>query len=473
MSLKFYNTATRSLEEFSPAMLNTVTMYNCGPTVYNYVHIGNLRAYVFADILRRALEREGYEVRQIVNITDVGHLVADSDDGEDKMEIAIKREQKNVEDIIAEYSDAFHADMLSLNVHMAAKFPRATHYIEEQKEMIEVLAKKGYTYVTADGIYFDTSKFPAYPNFAKLDVAGMQAGSRVDMGEKKHSTDFAVWKFSPTDHSAAASGKHREQEWDSPLGSKRKGFPGWHIECSAIIKAELGDTIDIHTGGIDHIPVHHTNEIAQSTCANGVPLSRFWMHSAFMNVEGEKMSKSLGNTYRLIDLRERGIPPLAFRYWLLTAHYRTQVNFTWEALAAAQSAYNKLTSAVYELPRATEASPIKEYMDEFIATLEDDLNTANAIAIIWKLLRDGRYSPGEKYNTIRLIDKVLGLELGDFPAPKAFKIPLEVTTLLEARKKARAENNWMLSDSLRAEIKALGYDVKDTGEGQTVTVSII
>ncbi len=466
MSLKLYNTASRSLEAFTAMSPTLVTMYNCGPTVYNYVHIGNLRAYVFADILRRALEREGHEVKQIVNITDVGHLVSDGDEGEDKMTVGAVREGKSVEEIIALYSNAFHTDMRSLNVHMAQKFPRATAYIEEQKQMIEVLAQKGFTYVTADGIYFDTKKFPAYPDFAKLDVKGMQAGNRVDMGEKKNPTDFALWKFSPED------GKHREQEWDSPLDTKKKGFPGWHIECSAIIKAELGDTIDIHTGGIDHIPVHHTNEIAQSTCANGVPLARFWMHSAFMNVEGEKMSKSLGNTYRLIDLHERGIPPLAFRYWLLTAHYRTQVNFTWEALAAAQSAYNKLTSSVYELPRATDAAPIKEYLDEYVATIEDDLNTANAIAIIWKLLRDGRYSPGEKYNTIRIIDKVLGLELGDIPAPKAFEIPTEVTALLEARKAARAANDWARSDTLRAEIKALGYDVKDTGSGQTVTVSI-
>ena len=466
MALKLYNTASRSLEVFTPPPPYKVTMYNCGPTVYNYVHIGNLRAYVFADILRRALERAGYEVKQIVNITDVGHLVADSDDGEDKMEIAIRREHRGVEEIIAEYSDAFYKDMKSLNVHMAAKFPRATLYIEEQKKMIETLAEKGFTYITSDGIYFDTEKFPAYPDFAKLDVAGMQAGNRVDMGEKKNSTDFALWKFSPQD------GKHREQEWDSPLDTHRKGFPGWHIECSAIIKAELGDTIDIHTGGIDHIPIHHTNEIAQSQSANGVPLAHFWLHSAFMNVEGEKMSKSLGNTFRLIDLHERGIPPLAFRYWLLTAHYRTQVNFTWEALAAAQSAYNRLTSAVYELPRATDAAPIKEYLDEFIVTIEDDLNTANAIAIIWKLLRDGRYASGEKYNTIRIIDKVLGLELGDIPAPKAFEIPPEVTLLLEKRKDARAANDWALSDSLRSDIRALGYEVKDTGGGQTVTVSM-
>ena len=466
MALKLYNTASRSLEAFTPPPPHTVTMYNCGPTVYNYVHIGNLRAYVFADILRRTLEREGYEVKQIVNITDVGHLVSDGDEGEDKMVVGATREGKSVEEIIAQYSNAFYADMRSLNVHMAAKFPRATAYIKEQKKMIEVLSEKGYTYIASDGIYFDTEKFPAYPDFAKLDVAGMQAGNRVDMGEKKHLTDFALWKFSPDD------GKHREQEWDSPLDTNRKGFPGWHIECSAIIKAELGDTIDIHTGGIDHIPVHHTNEVAQSACANDVPLACFWMHSAFMNVEGEKMSKSLGNTYRLIDLHERGIPPLAYRYWLLTAHYRTQVNFTWEALAAAQSAYNRLTSTVYELPRATDAAPIKECLDEFITSIQDDLNTANAIAIIWKLLKDGRYSPGEQYNTVRIIDKVLGLELGDIPAPKAFEIPPSVTALLEARKKAREENDWALSDKLRAEIKVLGYDVKDTGSGQTVTVSM-
>src|SRR3989338_6958963 len=274
MALRLYNTATRSLEEFTPSPPYEVKMYNCGPTVYNYAHIGNLRAYVFADILRRTLEMEGYSVKQIVNITDVGHLVSHND----------------------------------------------------------------------EGVYFDTTKFPRYADFAKLDIAGMQAGARVSMGEKKHPTDFAVWKFSPED------GNKREQEWDSPLRADRKGFPGWHIECSAIAMKELGETIDIHTGGVDHIPVHHTNEIAQSECATGKQFARFWMHSAHLLVDGQKMSKSLGNTYRLSDLAEKGISPLAFRYWLLTAHYRTQVNFTWDALLGAQKAYDRLRKMIAQIP---------------------------------------------------------------------------------------------------------------------------
>jgi cysteinyl-tRNA synthetase len=404
MALKLYNTLTRSLEEFSPIAAPKVTMYNCGPTVYNYVHVGNLRAYVFADILRRTLATHGYEVAQVVNITDVGHLVSDQDEGDDKIEVGARREGKSVEEIIALYSDAFYGDLARLDILPAMAYPRATHYIEEQKAMIETLAKKGYTYLTSDGIYFDTARFHQYADFAHLDVVGMKAGLRVDMGEKMNPTDFALWKFSPED------GKKREQEWDSPLHIPKKGFPGWHIECSAIVKTLLGDTIDIHTGGIDHIPVHHTNEIAQSMCANGVPLARFWLHTAFMNVNGEKISKSLGNGFRLSDLHERGVPPLAFRYWLLTAHYRTQVNFTWEALAGAQSAYNRLTNYVIEHDDAS-GTPSDEYRTKIMEALDDDLNTASAIALLWTLLKDESIEEKDKRATLLFVSSILGLGL--------------------------------------------------------------
>ena len=466
MSLKLFNTASRNLEDFIPREEGVVTMYNCGPTVYNYVHVGNLRAYVFADILRRTLELQGYRVEQVVNITDVGHLVSDQDEGDDKMEIGARREGKHVEEIIAVYSEAFHMDLALLQILPAKSYPRATAYIVEQRAMIETLAKKGYTYLTSDGIYFDTSRFPRYADFARLDVKGMKAGLRVDMGEKLNPTDFAVWKFSPEDLPAQADGRHREQEWDSPLGLPRKGFPGWHIECSAIIKKLLGDTIDIHTGGIDHIPIHHTNEIAQSECANDSPFVRFWLHSAFMNVDGEKMSKSLGNTYRLTDLHERGIPPLAFRYWLLTAHYRTQVNFTWKALAGAQSAYNRLTNFVIENLGAS-GSINKEYTNKLHTSLEDDLNTANAVALIWALMKDSALSLGDKLTTLYQFDDLLGLGLRDIVAKSTLApVPHEVQALADSRKIAREEKNWAESDRLRDAIKEAGFEVKDTASGE-------
>jgi len=464
MGLLLYNTASRSLEEFIPVNPEKVLMYNCGPTVYNYQHIGNMRSYVFADILRRAIELNGYTVKQIINITDVGHLVGDGDVGEDKIMVGARREKKSAEEIITHYSDAFFEDINSLNVEKAALYPRATAYIKEQKQMIETLHSKGFTYTTKDGIYFDTSKFPMYADFAQLDVAGLSAGARVDVGEKRGPTDFALWKFSPDD------GAHREQEWISPIESSKMGFPGWHIECSAIIRAELGETIDIHTGGVDHIPVHHTNEIAQSESVTGThPLARMWMHNAHILINGEKMSKSLGNVYLLNDLHERGIPPLAYRYYLLMANYRTQVNVTWEALAAAQSAYNRLTNFVLSLTDIQNGSIIDSYFEEFTNEINNDLNTANSIALIWKLTKDTAQSDSDKYATIVAIDDVLGLGLSSVRfATKQIAVPDEVARLVEARKKSRDEKNFPLSDSLREKIKALGYEVVDSPTGQKI-----
>ena len=461
MPLRLYNTATRKLEDFTPLHPPQVTMYNCGPTVYNYQHIGNMRSFVFADTIRRVLEMRGFTVRQIVNITDVGHLVGDGDEGEDKIAVGARREGKSVEEIITHYSDAFFADLRALNILPAALYPRATQYIAEQKAMIETLHDKGFTYTTSDGIYFDTSKFPTYADLAKLDIAGLEAGNRVAIGEKKRVTDFALWKFSPTD------GAHREQEWDSPLGEQRKGFPGWHIECSAIIKAELGETIDIHTGGIDHIPIHHTNEIAQSESALGVhPFVRLWMHHAHILINNEKMSKSLGNVFLLRDLQERGVPALAYRYWLLTAHYRTQSNVTWEALAAAQSAFSKLTNHLYQWTDTDGGTPIPAYMDEFNAAIDDDLNTASAIALLWKLVKETNYGEHDKYATLAEFEKVLGLGLTAVTAKPAVIAPPEVRTLLDARAIARTQKNWGESDRLRDEVKALGFNIKDSGDEQ-------
>ncbi|OGZ05073.1 MAG: cysteine--tRNA ligase [Candidatus Lloydbacteria bacterium RIFCSPHIGHO2_02_FULL_54_17] len=470
MTLKLYNTLTREIEEFTPLHPPRVGMYNCGPTVYNYAHIGNLRAYVFADVLRRTLEMNGYKVKQVINITDVGHLVSDQDEGEDKMVLGAKREGKSVEEIITLYSDAFYDDLELLNVKAAANrgkedsFPRATRHIPEQKELIETLAKKGFTYQTSDGIYFDTAKFPDYGKFARLNVGGMRGGERVALGEKRNITDFALWKFSPED------GQKREQEWDSPLGIIRKGFPGWHVECSAMSRKYLGQPFDIHTGGVDHIPVHHQNEIAQSVAAYGVPLANVWMHSAHMTVDGEKMSKSLGNTYRLEDLAKKGISPLAFRYWLLTASYRTQVNFTWEALAGAQKAYDDLRENIYEVRKNLLQKDFPPFLPLPLAfpSLREDLNTADAIARLWTTVRDHKRAPNIIIEAAMGIDEVLGLKLLDY-VPEKIKITPKLQKLLDEREVARSEKNWAESDRLRDETQKLGYQVSDTDGGQVLT----
>lgn len=470
--IRLYNTASRALEEFTPPPPHVVTMYNCGPTVYNYAHIGNLRAYVFADVLRRTFEQNGYVVKQIVNITDVGHLVSDDDEGEDKIELGAKREGKSVEYIIGRYSDAFFADLEALNIKEAAKYPRATKYIDEQKALIETLADKGYTYTTTDGIYFDTQKFPRYADFAKLDIEGMKAGARIAIGEKRSPTDFALWKFSPEDSAK------REQEWLSPLGLNKMGFPGWHVECSAIAMKELGETIDIHTGGIDHIPVHHTNEIAQSECATGKPFSRYWMHSAFMNVDGQKMSKSLGNTYRLSDLKEHGISPMAFRYWLLTAHYRTQVNFTWEALEGAKNALLHLTNIINNLPNG--GNPNEKYISEFTEAICADLDTPRAVALFWDLMKDNEVSDKDKRATFIAFNEIFGFSVDIIIPVRTVTLKLGMTytikgeqpttknveELLVMRQDARNTKNWAEADRLRDELRKLGYEIKDTPEGQ-------
>ena len=460
MGLCLYNTATRVVEEFAPLSPPRVTMYNCGPTVYNYIHVGNLRPYVFADVLRRTLAWEGYAVEQIINITDVGHLVGDNDDGEDKMTQALKREGKPMtkeamHEVGEFYTQKFKEDLALLGTLPAAAYPKASDNIAEDIALIQALEEKGFAYRTTDGVYFHTQKFPRYPDFARLDIPGMIAGARVDVGEKKNPTDFALWKFDEV------------LGYDAPIG---RGFPGWHIECSAMAMKYLGETLDIHTGGVDHIPVHHTNEIAQSESVTGKPFAQYWLHNAHVLMDGEKMSKSLGNTYRLIDLHERGIPPLAYRYWLLTAHYRTQVNFTWEALAGAQSAYNRLTNFVLGISVVEGGMPLETYMNEFTLAIEEDMNTASAIALIWKLTKDTSASQEDKYATLMEIDSVLGLGLSNLHNHlKNEEIPKAITELADERTRARAQNDFVTSDLLREKIKSLGYNVKDSAEGQKLS----
>lgn len=463
--LKLYNTATRSLEVFTPSLESPdeISMYHCGPTVYNVAHIGNLRSYVFADIIRRTVELFGYRVHQIVNITDVGHLVGDGDEGEDKMTAALKREgmpltTEAMREIGDRYTEIFKKDLRALNVLGADAYPKASAHIAEDIALIETLIAKGHAYTTTDGIYFDTTTFPRYAEFARLDIAGMRAGMRVDMGEKKCATDFALWKFND------ALG------YDAPFG---KGFPGWHIECSAMAMEYLGETIDIHTGGIDHIPVHHTNEIAQSECATGKPFVRYWMHHAHMTVEGEKMSKSLGNTLTLADIEAKGITPLAYRYWLLTAGYRTTVNFTWEALKGAKSAMSRITDALLAAQNAEEpvTDPNAAYVKRFVSFLANDLDTPQAIALLHEVIRDKDLAPGERAATMLIFDRVLGLGLSTVHERVSAlmateSVPDDIAAILASRAQARENRDWKESDRLRDILKKKGWEVKDTAEGQ-------
>ncbi|MEK9131139.1 MAG: cysteine--tRNA ligase, partial [Patescibacteria group bacterium] len=332
--IHLYNTLTRQEDDFQPIKPGHVGIYSCGPTVYGFAHIGNLRAFTIADVLCRTLRANGLEVKQVMNITDVGHLVGDGDDGEDKMIVAMKREGKSAWDIAKFYTDAFFHDVALINIVPATEYPRATEHIAEQIAMLKDLEKNGFTYRTSDGIYFDTSKLPDYGKLSRQKSEDKKAGARVDLGEKKNATDFALWKFSPMN-------EKREMEWDSPWGV---GFPGWHLECSAMSKKYLGVPFDIHTGGVDHIAVHHENEIAQTQGVDGVLEANVWMHNEFLTVDGGKMSKSLGNLYVMQDVRDHNIDPLALRYLFLVAHYRTKLNFTWEALEGAQNALHKLYS---------------------------------------------------------------------------------------------------------------------------------
>jgi len=340
MDMHLYNTLTRSKELFRPLKEGEVFMYHCGPTVYNYAHLGNLRAYVFADILRRVFSFNNYAVKQVINITDVGHLTSDEDEGEDKLEAGARREGKSAQEIAEFYTGAFLEDMSALNIDTRATlFPKATEHIAEQIDLIKTLEKKGATYRTSDGVYFDTSACKQYGELAHLDIAGLKEGARVLKNpEKRNATDFALWKFSKPE-------EKRQQEWESPWGL---GFPGWHLECSAMSMKYLGPHFDIHTGGIDHIPVHHTNEIAQSETATGEKFVNYWMHAGFVNIEGAKMAKSEENFITLKTLTEKGFSPLAYRYWLLTADYKKTINFTWEALEGAETAFRKLQRVFVE-----------------------------------------------------------------------------------------------------------------------------
>ena len=461
--IKFFNTLGRKLEDFKPIDSKEVGLYTCGPTVYARAHIGNLRAYVFADVLRRTLEYGGYNVRHVMNITDVGHLTSDADSGEDKMQKAA-RETKNTSLEIAEkYTNLFFKDIDKLNIERATVVCKATDNISEQINLVEDLEGKGYTYVTSDGVYFDTSKFPHYADLAKLDIKGWGAGRRVNMGEKKNKTDFALWKFSK-------EGETRDLEWESPWG---KGFPGWHIECSAMCLKYLGKTIDLHTGGIDHIPIHHTNEIAQSESATGKKFVNYWLHSDFLVAsDDEKMSKSKGNIVNLDQLKKKGIDPLIYRYLCLNAHYRKQLAYGVDIFEGAKNSYEHLVNKVGELGGSEDAirgvenlsKRALDYRNQFRGSVFNDLNTPRGLAVLWDVLKDSSLDSKEKYSLACDFDKVLALGVDSMKDPFV-EVSSELRGLVDQREAARDAKNWVEADGIRDYVLGKGYKIVDTADG--------
>lgn len=458
--MKLYNTLTRKKEEFAPLDGKTVRMYSCGPTVYNFAHIGNMRTYIFMDILRRTLRYEGYKVKGVMNITDVGHLLSDADEGEDKMEKAAKEQQKSPYEIADFYTKVFFDDLKKLNIGKPELTPKATEHIREMLDFVYALCEKGYGYETSDGIYFDISKFPAYGQLSGINLEDQKAGARVEVNDEKRSPfDFAIWKKAPKEHI---------MQWDSRWG---KGYPGWHIECSAMSKKYLGEVFDIHTGGVDHIPIHHENEIAQSYGYSGKNPAKFWMHGEFMLVNNGKMSKKLGNTYLVSQLEEMGYSPMCFRYFCLNTHYRKKLNFTFEGMDGAKTAYARLCALVAkhrEGENDVSDEKLAAYRKEFEEDVTDDLNVPGAMGVLWTMLKE---PASRKIYALALeMDKIFGLKLDEAKAEEVKEeFPAEITAIANERAAARAAKDWGKSDELRAKLDELGYAVKDTKEGYTLT----
>lgn len=450
--MKLYNTFSRTISEFEPLDGRTVKMYACGPTVYDYAHIGHMRKYIGDDILRRNLERH-WEVKHVMNITDVGHLSSDADLGDDKLEKGAQKFGKTVLEVAKFFEEDFLASIKKVDVLTPTVIARATEHIEDQIALIAELVEKGFTYQTKQAIYFDVSKFPDYTKLSKQDLDDKITGARDEVvvdRDKKNPADFALWFFTVGRFTGHVL------HWTSPWG---EGFPGWHIECSAMAMRYLGPTIDIHTGGVDHISIHHTNEIAQSECATGQEFVRFWIHHEFLRVDGEKMSKSLGNIYTLKDLQAKGFHPLSFRYLTFQTHYRAEMNFTWEALEASQSALEKLYEAVSEFSEVHKDTDI-EFERDFYDALDQDLNMPKALSIMWDLVRTNKVDNPHKAATIAQMDRVLGLEIFE-KAKLTQQIPPRILQMAQERDKLRYNKQYTQSDHMRARIEKLGYIVKD------------
>ena len=463
MKLTFYNTLTRKKEEFHSIDENRVRMYSCGPTVYSYAHIGNFRTYIFMDTLRRVLKYNGYELKHVMNITDVGHLESDADEGEDKMEKAARKEKKDPYEIANFYTERFLKDMGKLNIDKPEIITKATENISQMIEYVKEIIKNGYAYETSKGIYFDISKLDKYPVLSNRKLDDQIAGARVDVDpEKKNPYDFALWIKAPENHI---------MKWESPWGLS---YPGWHLECSTMGRRFLGEEFDIHTGGVDHIPTHHENEIAQSKGATGKIPAHVWMHCEYLQVDGGKMSKSLGNTYTISQLQEKGISPLAFKLFCFTAHYRNKLNFTFEGAYGAQKALERLYDSYVKNVNGAddvEEDVIKEYEEKFLSYINDDMNMPGAMSVVWDIARNTKKS-AKFANLLLKFDEVLGLDMKNaekylvkFKQNDSEELPAEIKKLVEERKNARAEKNWAKSDEIRDKIISLGYSIKDTKDG--------
>lgn len=445
-TLSLFDTMAREQRPFKSIDSNTVGLYACGPTVYDYAHAGNLRTYLFVDTLRRVLSLNGYQVNHVMNITDVGHLTSDADTGEDKMEKGARKQNKSAWEIAKYFEQAFLTDLKQLNILTPTTICRATEHIQEQIDFITELEEKGFTYQTRDGVYFDTSKLTEYGRLARLDTSGLEAGIRVNMADKKLATDFALWKLSGE--------QARQMEWPSPWGV---GFPGWHIECSAMAEKYLGEQFDIHVGGEDHIPIHHTNEIAQCQAKNGRIQANYWLHGFFLQLNKEKISKS-GTSLRLEALLERGFEPLAYRYLTLTSHYRSHLSFTWESLQGAQTALKRLRNKVAKL--ADNGQLIEEYKLRFIQLINQDLNMPKALALLWDVL-DSAYPSQDIKATVLFFDKIFGLNIDHI---EEVVVPDEVIKLAEERLVLKQQKRFADADKIREQITALGYHVADKGD---------
>ena len=459
--IRLYNTLTRKIEEFKPIKPSFVGIYSCGPTVYWNQHLGHMYAYLQWDTLIRFLRYSGFEVKWVMNITDVGHMTSDEDTGEDKMEKGAKREGLSVWQIAEKYIKQFTESLDLLNIQKPNVLTRATEHIPEQIDLIKKIEKNGFTYQTKTGLVFDTSKFPDYAKFAKLDLEKQKPGARVEVDpEKKNPWDFLLWVTNQPKHL---------MQWESPWG---KGFPGWHIECTAMSTKYLGERFDIHTGGIEHIPVHHSNEIAQAYGAFGHQAVNYWLHNGWLVFKGEKMSKSSGgNNLLATDLIKKGFEPLSFRYLVLTSHYRQGMNFTWESLKGAQAAYQKLISLTQlwqtKKPREKvsdyDLEKINSFKKEFQKKVATDLNWPEALAVVWQMAKSN-LPPNDKLELIRDFDEVLGLDLIK-KAQVKFEIPEEIEEMKEERESLRKTNQWQKADELRKKIETKGFILEDTPQG--------
>ena len=468
--MKVYNTLTRKKEDLKPIKEGEIGIYSCGPTVYDYAHIGNLRTYIFMELLSKTLRKNGYSLKHVMNITDVGHLVSDEDEGEDKMQKAANREKKSPYDIAEYYTRVFLDDLKKLNIKQPDIIAKATEHIPEMIDYVKQIMENGYAYETSTGVYFDVNKLPSYGMLSRKKIEGDKAGARIEVdNEKKNPYDFAIWKKAPENHI---------MQWESPWGMS---FPGWHLECSAMSKKYLGEQFDIHTGGVDHIPIHHENEIAQSMGYSGKVPANYWMHGEFLKVDDGKMSKSLGNIYTISELERRGFDALDYRYFCLNAHYRSILNFTFKGLESAHTGLERLRISVKEHANSKESveqKEIEQYREKFLEALNDDLDTAKALSIMWEIARKEKKSK-DYAELLSEMDEIMGIDISiekikerEQREEEKLKetLDIEIKNLIAEREVARAKKDWDKSDEIRQKLEEKGIRVKDTKEGTKIEI---